>query len=264
MPGVRADLVMNRVVVVFIHGLIGGFEDPRALSCLDAATILTPRLHGYGPRDASAGDDITIDRQVDFVRRAIDLATPNAGAVLVAHSVGAVIATAFAHAFPEQVRAIVNVEGNFKLDDAFLSRRFANQTASELDSLLQLWRSDPQSWLRENGVRASTQRIAMAHELIDFQSGATLRAMARAVLEYTGGPRYEQILREACERTSLHLVAGTRSRAGWHVPEWALERANSYTEIRGSGHMVMLEAPRAFGMELRRILKLEQAADLVV
>jgi lipase len=31
------------------------------------------------------------------------------------------------------------------------------------------------------------------------------------------------------------------------VPEWALSTATSYTEIPHTGHMVMREAPEAFG-----------------
>jgi lipase len=38
-------------------------------------------------------------------------------------------------------------------------------------------------------------------------------------------------------------VAGTRSRAGWDVPEWANDAAATYQELPGCGHMMMLEQP---------------------
>ncbi len=39
----------------------------------------------------------------------------------------------------------------------------------------------------------------------------------------------------------------------WGVPDWAMGAAASYTEIPDTGHMVMLEAPRAFGEVLARL-----------
>lgn len=52
----------------------------------------------------------------------------------------------------------------------------------------------------------------------------------------------------------VHLVAGARSRPGWHVPAWAMAAAAGYSELPGTGHMVMLEAPEAFGALLADIL----------
>jgi pimeloyl-ACP methyl ester carboxylesterase len=94
---------------------------------------------------------------------------------------------------------------------------------------------------------------AIAHAL-DYQPATTVRAMARAVVEFTGDPGYERLLRDVFTRTPVHLVAGARSRAGWDVPDWALAAAASYTEIPDAGHMVMDEAPEAFGELLARLL----------
>jgi pimeloyl-ACP methyl ester carboxylesterase len=45
-----------------------------------------------------------------------------------------------------------------------------------------------------------------------------------------------------------------KSRAGWDVPLWALERAASYTGIPNVGHMVMLDAPERLGAALAGLL----------
>ena len=90
--------------------------------------------------------------------------------------------------------------------------------------------------------------------MLGYQPATTLRAMARAVIEFTGNPGYEPMLREVFARTPVHLVAGARSRAGWDVPDWALAEAASYTEIPDAGHMVMDDAPEAFGELLRWLL----------
>lgn len=240
--------------IVFIHGLIGAFADPRALSLLDQAVILAPDLHGYGSAAADGEREVTIGHQVDFVRRLIDAETPDEPVHLVGHSVGGVIAAGYAHRFPDGVASFVNAEGNFTLADAFWSSQLAASTQSEVDGILAWIRSDPEQWLRAAGVDPTEDRVRAAREALAFQPATTVHAMARAVVAYTGRPEYEAMLREVFERVPVHLVAGARSRPGWNVPDWALEAAASYTEIPGAGHMLMLEAPEAFGIELRRLL----------
>jgi pimeloyl-ACP methyl ester carboxylesterase len=44
----------------------------------------------------------------------------------------------------------------------------------------------------------------------------------------------------------LHLIAGERSRAGWNVPDWVARMAASNTDVAGTGHLMMLEAPQRF------------------
>lgn len=213
--------------VIFIHGLIGSFRVPSTSS-------LCPDLLGYGAEAQADPAEITIEAQVEYVRAAIDGALPAGRAHLVGHSAGGVIAAVYAHRYPERVASFVNVEGNFTLADAFWSARFATKSPAEIEEIL---RAEP----------------AIAH-VLDYQPAPTVRAMARAVVEFTGDPGYEPMLREVFARTPVHLVAGARSRAGWDVPDWALSLAASYTEIPDAGHMVMDDAPEAFGELLARLL----------
>lgn len=240
---------------VFIHGLIGGFADRRAISLLEPAAILVPDLYGYGTGVADDEQEITIDRQVECVHRLIERGAADARVHLVGHSVGGVIAASYAHRFPDRVASFVNVEGNFTLADAFWSRQLAAKRACEVDQLLERDRADPGRWLRDAGVEPTEDRVRAAAEALVFQPASTLQAMARAVVEYTGRADYETMLRNVFARVPVHLVAGARSRAGWDVPEWAHEAAASYTEIPDAGHMVMLEAPEVLGIELRRLLR---------
>jgi pimeloyl-ACP methyl ester carboxylesterase len=118
--------------------------------------------------------------------------------------------------------------------DAFWSAQLATKSPAEIEEIL---RAEP----------------GIAHAL-DFQPATTVRAMARAVVEFTGDPGYEPMLREVFARTPVHLVAGAHSRTGWDVPDWALNVAASYTEIADAGHMVLDDAPEAFGELLARLL----------
>ena len=96
-------------------------------------------------------------------------------------------------------------------------------------------------------MRQTTETIRAAAAALKFQPAATPRAMARAVVDYTGDLGYEKLLGDVFARVRVHLVAGQRSRSGWDVPRWALDAAASYTEIPGAGHMIMFDAPQALG-----------------
>ena len=189
---------------------------------------------GYGAEAGVEPERLTIDAQVEYVRAAIDGAVLGARVHVVGHSMGGVIAAAFAHRFPERVASFVSVEGNFTLVDAFWSAQLATKPAAEVEELL----------------RANAE-IAYA---LDFQPASTVQAMARAVVEFTGDPGYELLLRGVFARTPVHLVAGGRSRGGWDVPDWALRGAAGYSEVPDVGHMVMHEVPEAFGELLAGIL----------
>ena len=65
-----------------------------------------------------------------------------------------------------------------------------------------------------------------------------MRAVAESVIRITGQPSYLEEVRTVVESgIPLHLFAGERSRADWHVPQWVLERAASMTIQPGVGHV---------------------------
>jgi lipase len=237
---------------VFVHGLIGSFADICTVSTLPA-DVVCPDLLGYGTDADADPDSITIDAQVEYLHATMDRATPDTRVQIVGHSVGGVIAMVLAHRFPDRVACVVNVEGNFTLADAFWSAQIAGKTPAEVHHLLEADRADPASWLRDSGVEPTGDHIRSAAEALAYQPATTIHAMARAVVDFTGRPGYEPLLREVVQRTPVHLIAGSRSRSGWNVPEWALTAAASYTEIPHAGHMMMLEAPEAFANVLIRL-----------
>lgn len=239
--------------VVFVHGLVGSLADARTIAMVRPAVVLCPELLGYGTASEREPGRITIEAQVDHVRAAVDSDIPGARLHLVGHSVGGVIAMAFAHRFPNRVACVINVEGNFTLADAFWSAQLARMTPSEASEMLAGDRADPARWLRSSGVEPADELVRSAAELLDFQPASTIHAMARAVVDFTGRPGYATLLREVFEHTPVHLVAGQRSRSGWDVPGWALAAATSYTEIPEAGHMVMLEAPHEFGQVIATV-----------
>ena len=246
---------------MLLHGLIGPFADERTVAHLHPAVVLSPDLLGYGQDSGADPAEITIEAQVDYVRAALDDDRVVTRVHLVAHSVGGVIAASFAHRYPDRVASLVNVEGNFTLADAFWSAQVAAQTPDQVTARLAADRADPVRWLRDSGVEPSDDRIRSATQALAYQPATTIQATARAVVDYTGRPSYEQLLREVFRRIPVHLVAGARSRPGWNVPQWALAAAASYNEIPDSGHMVMLEQPDYFGQLLAGLSATATAGD---
>lgn len=169
----------------------------------------------------------------------------------VGHSVGGVIASLYAHEHSEEVLSFVNVEGNFTLGDAFWSAELAKKPASDAAALLEEYRADPAAWF---GGTPDPYEIHSARAMLAFQPASTLQAMASSVVAVTGAPSWEPLLRDLFARIPVHLVAGEHSRADWNVPPWALQTAQTYTELPGVGHPMMFQRPEAFGDLIARIL----------
>jgi pimeloyl-ACP methyl ester carboxylesterase len=128
--------------------------------------------------------------------------------------------------------------------------------AAEACAMLGGFRADPAAWLARAGVDADARSLAIAERWLAQQPASTLQAMARSVVELTAPARYQDGLRRVFASHPVHLLAGARSRAGWHVPGWAEQAAASQTLIADAGHLMMLEQPPSFLSALKAALQL--------
>src|SRR3954466_15733423 len=95
----------------------------------------------------------------------------------------------------------------------------------------------------------------LAVHSLEAQPPSTLLAMARSVVETTSDASYLQEIATILDRSiPFHLVAGSRSRDGWDVPEWVLQQATSVTMQPGAGHMMMLEDQHRFLSIIRQLI----------
>jgi lipase len=235
--------------VVFIHGFIGSldvanFEPPHA----------APDLLGYGEEQSAPFEAITLSGQVDYLRAFIDTHYEGKLVDVVGHSVGGAIAMLFAHAHPDYVRRIVNIEGNFTLGDAFWSGSVGRMSHEEAEAMLGQFRADPLGWISHSVVAPTSNIAETAARWLNYQPASTLRAMGQSVVATTGDPHYLTALREVFDRHPVYLLSGERSREGWNIPDWALERSVEHQILANTGHLMMVDAPVAFASALKRFL----------
>lgn len=119
----------------------------------------------------------------------------------------------FAHRFPDRVASVINVEGNFTLADAFWSSQLIRKTPGEVSELLEADRADRARWLRDGDVESIEEHIRSAAEALAYQPSSTVHAMARAVVEFTGQPGYEPLLREVIP--SRKIICEAKARQVW-------------------------------------------------
>ncbi|SDJ19443.1 alpha/beta fold hydrolase [Pseudomonas abietaniphila] len=233
--------------VVFINGLIGTLNDPEIHRQLGDRPFLAPDLYGYGNHQGTPVGNINIQGQVERIREVVEAEFNECAVNLVGHSVGGVVAYAFAHRYPERVKSLVSVEGNFTLKDAFWSSSVANMSVEQAETMLEGFRADPEAWLERSGILEPAGQTETAKTWLAHQPASTLQAIAQSVVAVTGRPDYQTILRSVFASVPVHLLAGEHSVGGWDVPDWANKGATSLTIMPDVGHLMMLQHPAAFG-----------------
>ncbi|MFM0249031.1 alpha/beta fold hydrolase [Paraburkholderia sediminicola] len=238
---------MNKATsLVMIHGLFGSqsfYAPNRRIAAVD---VLTPDLIGYGALKDIAVEPVTLAGQAAHVIRYVQehIGAPS---VLLGHSVGGAVAMLAAASAPDLVCGVINVEGNFTLDDAFWCRKIAGLDAAAWQAEHTRVVADPEGWLKNDGIAVTPQRLEWARTALANQPRETIQAMARAVVAETGAPDFLSRIRTVVERgTPLFMLAGERSASGWGAPDWAHAAARSYVVQPGVGHMMMLEDPDGF------------------
>ncbi|WP_199540278.1 alpha/beta fold hydrolase [Paraburkholderia kururiensis] len=239
----------NTLPVVFIHGFIG---------TLDVAAYDSPHgapdLLGYGEHQSAPPDAISLPSQVEHLRAFVDARFGSEPVDIVGHSVGGAIAMLFAHTYPEYVCRIVNVEGNFTLDDAFWSASVGRMSPNEADAMMNRFRSDPLAWISGSVTAPAPHLREVAVRWLAHQPASTLRAMGQSVVATTGDDNYAARLQQVFDRHPVYLLSGEHSRKGWNVPDWALEKCAGDHTLANSGHLMMLDNSVGFSAAIKRFL----------
>ena len=232
-----------------VHGLIGSLEYFDPVRRIVGASVGAIDLGGYGALRNEC--PLTLQGQAEHVASCLS----GRPAWLLGHSMGGAIAMMVADQHPDRVAGVINVEGNFTLKDAFWSKTIAASSLDEWSERYRAMRDDVADWLTRCNIEPNAQRIEWATRILDNQPPETVHAMAQAIIAETGAPAYLDAVRRVVDRgLPIHLIAGERSAGEWDVPRFVRDAARTYTEIRGVGHLMMLEEPDAFCAAVDTIL----------
>lgn len=245
---------MPKPSLVLIHGLAGSLEYFEPGARIANANVRTLDLLGYGGLRDVSRDRLTLQAQAEHVVSYLETycQTP---AWLLGHSMGGAVAMLAADQRPELVRGIINIEGNFTLNDAFWSRKIIATSLEEWSDQYRAMRHDVPACAVDWGIEPSEQRIERLAAILDHQPPETIYAMSKAIIEETGRPTFLDAFRRVVERNvPLHLIAGQRSAEAWDVPDFIRDAARSYIEIAQTGHLMMLEEPDVFCRTVDSIL----------
>ena len=245
---------MRKSQLVLIHGIVGTlhYYDPGAL--LTGPDVHSIDLLGYGSHRSADTEGLTLSTQANHVLSCIaQLGVDRVW--LLAHSMGGAVAMILADRHPELVSAIINVEGNFTMKDAFWSRKIVDKTPENWRVEYESYLNDVPATLRHWGVEPTPRRLDWIHDILTNQPAGTLYAMARAIVTETQESQYLPIVRRVVDGgVPLHLIAGERSAEDWGLPDFVREKARSYTQIPDTGHLMMLEKPEEFCRVIDAIL----------
>ncbi|WP_431686276.1 alpha/beta fold hydrolase [Hahella sp. NBU794] len=233
--------------VVMIHGLMGSLSYFEPQKRVPDFRWLTPDLPGYAATPMQYGEEgFSLRGQAEYVRDLI-LNLDDGPCWVVGHSVGGAIAMLLAEAYPQLVRGLISVEGNFTLNDAFWCRKVAAMSMPEWRENYAEMQRDPESWLARAEIEATPERLEWAREVLLNQSAETVHAVATAVVKETAGEEYQGTVRRVVDSgLPLFLLSGERSDAGWDTPAYARAAARQSVRQKNTGHMMMLEAPDEF------------------
>ena len=245
---------MERPQLVLIHGIVGTLDYFAPHSRISRGDVLAVDLLGYGSQRFANADRLSLSAQADHVAAFIESASL-VRVWLLAHSMGGAVAMILADRRPELVSAIINVEGNFSMKDAFWSRKITARTPDEWTDEYRSNLRDLPATLRRWGVAPTPERLDWIRQILTNQPARTVYSMAQAIMTETRESQYLPIVRRIMERgVPLHLVAGERSAKIWGVPGFVRQKARSYTEIADAGHLMMLEKPEEFCRAIDAVL----------
>ena len=240
--------------ILLVHGLFGSLNDPDILNSINNSKAFAPDLLGYGEMTSVSPERISLSAQADHLAQWIE-ANISSSVHIVGHSIGGAVGVLLANRYPNLSKSLTSVEGNFTLKDAFWSSRIANKSVDEMEEIIRGYRRDVESWISDAGVVPDDRTVGVGRMWLDYQPASTIRAQAKAVVEATSRPEYLDKVRALLgSDMPFHLMAGEHSRTGWDVPDWVAKAATTNTVLPGRGHLMMLEAPAAFGSALRNIL----------
>lgn len=230
--------------LVMIHGLLGSLSFFKPEKYFSKVNIFTPNLYCYGEEPCL--ENLLLEDQVEYLQKFIAKEV-NEPTWVLGHSVGGALAMILAAKNPKKIKGVINVEGNFSLKDAFWTQKIANTKKEIWKGEYREIKDNPKKWLEDSNIKPTIEREKWAKEILDFQTAMSIQIIAKAVITDTNSKKYQDMLVTILKNdTPIHLIAGEHSKKDWDIPQIFLKSVASFTTIKDTGHMMMLEKPALF------------------
>ncbi|MBI2092601.1 MAG: alpha/beta hydrolase [Deltaproteobacteria bacterium] len=235
---IRAQLgKKNKPHVWFVHGFgasSDSFLEAFELKHLKEYSLFAPDLPGFGLSPV-ARKPHNVEQAAKLLTLLIKKFSPSSPVVLVAHSLGGLIATRTALTLKKKVVCYVNVEGNFTKADCFFSGKAARARNPVK------WKQSFQNELYKLGVK--DQSLRRYWSSFRLASPLVLNWWAKSGVKETGRELGgKSFLKVECPKVYIY---GSRS-----IPQQTKSfiRKNKVNaiEFKGCGHFIMGEAPEKF------------------
>ncbi len=243
--------------VVWIHGFLGSSNDllPVAQQLSSHAGSILVDLPGHG--ESSHIDPSSIEEAADRVARVIDelkIARP----VVAGYSLGGRVALSLAARHPHVVGplAVISAMPGIVGADARARRRERDGRVAEF---LRTWPEDEfvDFWYRQSVFRSLRRDRRLLRIAVESKVIADKELAARALVNYSPGQQKPVWDVLPALRSGLLYVAGSEDgkyvATGVRVAKQC--RRARLVVIRGSGHVVHLERPRALARALSEFLE---------
>ncbi len=241
--------------LVFLHGIGGGHEAwrPQIAAFRDAWRTVAWDMPGYGASPPPADGRLTWPGLADSLAALLDSLGIEA-AHLVGHSMGGMVAQAFAARHPDRLRSLVlsGTSAAFGRPDGAWQRRFVAERLAPLDAGRSLADLAPEIVAALVGEDPDPQGVQRAVACLAAVPEATYRAAMACLVTFDGRGELARI------RVPTLVLAGARdTNAPPKVMAGMADRipGAEYVELPGAGHLANLERPDAFNRALSGFLR---------
>ncbi len=241
--------------IVFIHGFgsskevfVEAFDNEE----LQSFTMLSADLIGFGDSDKPTRFSYCMREQASILKKVIE----HLGVErfhIIAHSMGGIVGIELAEMMPEQIRSLINLEGNLTIEDCTMSRRVAEMSERYF---AQEGFENLRNSIAEESKKAGNESL---RGYLKSLAKATAKSLHKSAIStvHESSPgnlltRFEKLPFYKC------YIYGEKNKGVFPAEKMLKQKGIPLFYVSNSGHSMMKENPKEFyDLILRIITSLE-------
>ncbi len=238
--------------IVFVHGFgsskevfVEAFDNEE----LQSFTLLSTDLIGFGESDKPPGFSYRMREQASVLKKVIE----HLGVKrfhIIAHSMGGIVGIELAEMMPEQIRSLINLEGNLTIEDCTMSKQVAEMSETYF---AQEGFDNLRSSITEESKKAGNESLKdYLKSLVKATPKSLHKSAISTVHESSRGDlltRFEKLPYYKC------YIYGEKSKGVFPAEKMLKQKGIPLFYVSNSGHSMMKENPKEFYNLVLRIIK---------